>query len=346
MVDGRSVEWVVICLGNYKNSKYMAKFIQLILLLSIFNSSYSLCNDSDLAIESDLNLENFLIEYSESAMRCIERLDTNHPIFHGCIDWHSAVHAHWALIRSYRFTRNHGYLQAVQSSFEGDGLQKEKKFLLERPDFEMPYGRAWFLKLACEYKVVTGKNDLDDISKLIALSLFEHVMSINFDPSLHDYQNMSWALLNLYEYYKIIKDKEKLKYIENHVRQAVNLHANLTDDFDSGYFFSNWGIFSYLLSLIMDESEYKKWISSMNIEKEYLQPIKSIKTNHELGTNFSRSWGFWKAFEITHENRYYNAYISSLTQGLSLHKIFSNDYNAYGHWVPQFGILSITIPYY
>src|SRR5262245_47626768 len=28
---------------------------------------------------------------------CLARRDTEHAAFHGCIDWHSAVHAAWAL---------------------------------------------------------------------------------------------------------------------------------------------------------------------------------------------------------------------------------------------------------
>ncbi len=37
-------------------------------------------------------------------------------------------------------------------------MQKELAYLKKHPAFEMPYGRAWFLKLMVEYELVTGNN--------------------------------------------------------------------------------------------------------------------------------------------------------------------------------------------
>ena len=41
---------------------------------------------------------------ADSISAAVERTDTDHPVFHGCIDWHSAVHGHWALLRIARAT--------------------------------------------------------------------------------------------------------------------------------------------------------------------------------------------------------------------------------------------------
>jgi hypothetical protein len=80
------------------------------------------------------------------------------PMFYGCYDWHSAVHAHWLLVRLLRlhpdaalapearaalvasFTREHAAGEVAY--FEGDG----------RAGFERPYGLAWLLQLAAELR--------------------------------------------------------------------------------------------------------------------------------------------------------------------------------------------------
>src|SRR5262249_53537095 len=43
-------------------------------------------------------------DLSETIARCVERHDTAHPAFHGCVDWHSAVHGVWALVAYVRAT--------------------------------------------------------------------------------------------------------------------------------------------------------------------------------------------------------------------------------------------------
>ena len=45
-----------------------------------------------------------LIELGRAIHTAAQREDTGHAVFHGCYDWHSAVHAHWALLRVARVT--------------------------------------------------------------------------------------------------------------------------------------------------------------------------------------------------------------------------------------------------
>src|SRR5262245_43116226 len=41
---------------------------------------------------------------------CVRRQDTNYIAFHGCIDWHSAVHGTWALVKYTRLTGDTRYV--------------------------------------------------------------------------------------------------------------------------------------------------------------------------------------------------------------------------------------------
>jgi hypothetical protein len=79
-----------------------------------------------------------------------------HPAFHGCYDWHSAVHGHWMLVRILRRFPGIGIegeiRAALGANLTAENLEAEARFF-SRPgatSFERPYGWAWLLKLAEE----------------------------------------------------------------------------------------------------------------------------------------------------------------------------------------------------
>lgn len=72
--------------------------------------------------------------------------------FKGSYDWHSDVHAHWALLSMARVTKDAVLEKKMMSILTMDRIEKEFKFLMS-PDnlnFEKPYGRTWFLLLLKE----------------------------------------------------------------------------------------------------------------------------------------------------------------------------------------------------
>jgi hypothetical protein len=77
-----------------------------------------------------------------------------HPAFHGCYDWHSAVHTHWLLVR---LLRRHGdqidrdaALAVLDAHLTPANLAVETAVLRTEPAFERPYGWAWLVALAAE----------------------------------------------------------------------------------------------------------------------------------------------------------------------------------------------------
>jgi hypothetical protein len=77
-----------------------------------------------------------------------------HPAFHGCFDWHSAVHGHWTLVRllrlhpGWRAARREAE-DALALHLTAENLDAEAGFLAApaRRAFERPYGWAWVLRL-------------------------------------------------------------------------------------------------------------------------------------------------------------------------------------------------------
>jgi hypothetical protein len=78
------------------------------------------------------------------------------PAFCGCFDWHSAVHAHWLLVRLARTFPDAPFVpkarQALARSLTPEHMAAEVRYLggAGRSDFERPYGLAWLLQLAAD----------------------------------------------------------------------------------------------------------------------------------------------------------------------------------------------------
>ncbi|PZD73801.1 hypothetical protein C1752_01745 [Acaryochloris thomasi RCC1774] len=79
-----------------------------------------------------------------------------HPAFYGCLDWHSAVHGHWLLVRLARCFPEASFQTSVRTALDGSltpvNLQQEATYLKQHPLFECPYGWAWLLQLATELR--------------------------------------------------------------------------------------------------------------------------------------------------------------------------------------------------
>jgi hypothetical protein len=80
------------------------------------------------------------------------------PAFYGCLDWHSAVHGHWLLVRLTRQFPATGFAQraraAIDSSLAPANIAGEVAYLQAegRASFERPYGLAWLLQLGRELR--------------------------------------------------------------------------------------------------------------------------------------------------------------------------------------------------
>ncbi|MBN1947997.1 MAG: DUF2891 domain-containing protein [Bradymonadales bacterium] len=78
------------------------------------------------------------------------------PAFYGCFDWHSAVHAHWCLVRLLgsvdELPEAPLIRKKLQAHLTEEHLELELGFFRQKRNriFERPYGWAWFLRLHAE----------------------------------------------------------------------------------------------------------------------------------------------------------------------------------------------------
>lgn len=79
-----------------------------------------------------------------------------HPAFYGCLDWHSAVHGHWMLVRLLRtvpaLPAAAQIRDALDANLTAASIAAEVAYFAApyRQSFERMYGWAWLLQLAAE----------------------------------------------------------------------------------------------------------------------------------------------------------------------------------------------------
>lgn len=84
--------------------------------------------------------------------RCVQRRDTDHPVFHGCVDWHSSVHATWSLVAFTRATGDPRYRPLIHDLLDPELLRKERANLKSYEGFEMRTAGLGF----CAWLSITG----------------------------------------------------------------------------------------------------------------------------------------------------------------------------------------------
>jgi hypothetical protein len=96
------------------------------------------------------------IQHLISSDNDIRRPRELHPAFYGCLDWHSAVHGHWMLIRLLRTVPALPDAAPIRAALDANltaaNLAAEAAYFAApgRQSYERPYGWAWLLQLATE----------------------------------------------------------------------------------------------------------------------------------------------------------------------------------------------------
>ena len=313
--------------------------------------------------------------------RCIERVDGVHgdkTLFHGCYDWHSSVHGHWALFRMdlTGSGRYHDEVASASKRFTEEKISAVISELEQAPRFEMPYGRAWMLKLVVEYEKWAHANRVplpgnwrrlgDCTAENLRAYYLEGSPRRTPDILSNQYRNDSFAIVQLYDYFRHRKDEEKLAAAQDYITEHFvdgGLRFDPESDRDPKAFLSPFWSWIYLLAKTQPDETLRKLVDVNGIGDDRLRPVARQEVSrgrvHHLGMNWSRAWAIkslarrmssWDPRRYPAE-RFVESYHAHLELGLRVHEDFNRShpdieekeaYYAYYHWVPQFGIYAIT----
>jgi len=96
------------------------------------------------------------IQHVINGLDDVKRPRELHPAFYGCLDWHSAVHGHWLLVRLLRTVPGLPEAAQIRAALDANlaagNIAAEVAYFTapHRQSYERPYGWAWLLQLAAE----------------------------------------------------------------------------------------------------------------------------------------------------------------------------------------------------
>lgn len=297
--------------------------------------------------------EGYLRALAVPVAECIVSEDTSNPAFHGCYDWHSAVHATWALLAIGRVLGDDEAAALANAQLGADAVAGELAQLEagELAAAELPYGYAWLLTLAVE-RERGGATDLVPLAEVAAEALEAYVGGLTSDQidralGAADYDNLSWALFNLLAWARQRGDVERAAWVEAFVVDEVLPREDVCPlsgaGEETGNFFSPALQRATVLFAALPEPELEAWIAA-NVPALFdLEPLEAPMGVHPAGLNFSRTWGLHALFEATGERRFRGLYLHHVEAHMALPAYWAENYDFYSHWVPQFGIYGILL---
>lgn len=290
---------------------------------------------------------------SEPILDCVGQQDTGHPAFHGCIDWHSAVHATFSLLALSRLTDDATFAAAADAVLDPDSVAGELALLQAGGPFpgELPYGYAWFLVLARE-RERAGWTDLLPLAGVVANDLAQYISDLPPDVFAadlidDDYQNLAWALLNLWLQARWDGDAQRQAWVEDLVRHEVLPRADacpLSSSADNVFdFFPPCLHQARLLVEVLPVADADAWLADALPADWELPPLTDAPSPHVAGLNFSRTWGLYTLWRATDDALLRDAYIDHVDAMMLRPELWAEDYWSYSHWVAQFGVYGLAL---
>ncbi len=285
---------------------------------------------------------------AEPVAVCVERLDTVEPLFGGCYDWHSAVHGHFALLAASRAGGSESWAALVDERLTSEAIAGETSALrLGRPS-EVPYGYAWLLRLVVERRA-QGLFDLDAIGLIAADALSGWLARLSDGQRIgavhaNDYGNYSWALVNLWAWAEDTGDVERAAALVDLARELRELPCDLRSELtNEANFFPACLMRAHALATILPDDEVEAWLTDELPDEFPLAPVTAITSAHVSGLNFSRAWGLWSLYEATGDERWRSMVQTHVEWHLDHPEYWAENYDAYAHWVPQFGVYALAL---
>jgi hypothetical protein len=275
--------------------------------------------------------------------RHVRRHDTAHPAFHGCIDWHSACHATWALLAYQGLTGDGRYASIVDEILMPVKLDAEAADLAARPAFEMPYGRAWFLRLALEDRRVSGSTRLTFFARDMASAMLEHYRTRPPLVFAREYANPCWALLNLLDWAQV----ENRPEVADEVRAIAYKLAPELDRLPPASEEEGWPDFMAVtpgfceMLVRTGVADVKTVLGKAGARLLALEPVTDPQRPHHYALNFSRAWSLFALYAASGDERFLASYLDHMETSLSHPSWWRGDYRAVAHWVPQFGLFAL-----
>jgi hypothetical protein len=210
-----------------------------------------------------------------------------HPAFFGCFDWHSAVHGHWAMLRTADtlpdLPETSAIIQTLSKHLTRENLEAELRFLNSHPSFERPYGWGWGLRLGQELrlsKLPEAKRWLEDYSAFEnhledAMKTYLSELRTPNRVGMHD--NTAFAMIHSWDYATTAGKLEFREYLAKRARDLflMDKDCSLANEPGPTDFLSPCFVEADLMRRVLSQSEFREWYAHFlpNVRPEQLKPV-------------------------------------------------------------------------
>jgi hypothetical protein len=297
-------------------------------------------------------------------------IDPLSPIFHGCLDWHSAVHAAYSHHVLYRRTGEKRYLQLAQDQIAPAGVSlipaEQIYQMAKAPNYtlgENPYGFGWFLVLAREREQSTGEKDFRDMANFAAeqmMSWFETRTS-NGDAGTYilnrAHPNYSWSLINLDVWARYTKDDAIVKAVQDAAKPLLDKGLDQgcpldTDQAPNASGFQPACLMRLAALAHIWGDKMKPFVTSRMPKDFHIPPVTKPSGCHAGGLNFTRAFALFQLYKLTGNTSYRDNYVELIRYHVGRPDLYidpdylgSPGYLCYSHWVAQVGVRAISLSY-
>ena len=287
-----------------------------------------------------------------------------HPAFYGCFDWHSAVHAHWSLVKLLKIFPDLEEATEIRQKLEENitaaNIMSEVAYFnrSDESSYERTYGWAWLLKLAEELHTWDDplgrklEQNLQPLTELIVERYLSFLPKLVYPIRVGEHTNTAFGLAFTWDYASTLKEESLLTLIESRVKEFYlgDVACPMTWE-PSGYDFLSPCLEEIdLMRRVLDKDEFHSWMSDFApqlLQQDYaLEPgrvsdRRDGKLVHLDGLNFSRAWVL---YGLAHT---YPAYSHLLTiadahVAHSLPNLVEDSYEG-GHWLGTFALYALQL---
>ena len=287
-----------------------------------------------------------------------------HPAFYGCFDWHSAVHAHWSLVKLLKsfpeLERTDEIRQKLKENLSAVNIQSEVKYFnrSNESSYERTYGWAWLLKLAEELHTWDDplgrelEENLKPLTDLIVERFKSFLPKLVYPIRVGEHTNTAFALAFAWDYATSLGKESLKEIIESRARDFYSDDAGCPMLWEpSGFDFLSPCLEEIdLMRRVLPGDEFHPWMDSFApqlMQEEYMLEVGRVsdrsdgKLVHLDGLNFSRAWvlyGLAQQYPIySHLLQIADTHVAH-----SLPNLVGDSYEG-GHWLGSFALYALQL---
>lgn len=300
-----------------------------------------------------------LYQLSVPVLACIQTqgvVNLPSPLFHGCYDWHSGVHAFYALYDIARHTGNDIFSLAANNDLKPELVPAElqyMRFAVVHNTSDNPYGFAWLLRVERELEITTGNTTLRPLADYAAQQIANGIQALDTATAQKDilsseYANLSWAVLNLNLWSQFTHNATLQAVVDTATSNrlmdsTIDTQCPVTADAapDATGFMPPCLLRLAAVIEVQGAKAAHDWVLARLPHNFTIDPIANPNGIHAHALNFSRAFALWDIFQSTQDPRYQQTYANLLNYQIAHPDLWRVDYPDYSHWVAQFGVLAI-----